>query len=396
MHDFRKTGEKVSEQGVFATGKNSRATEQGSPISEHNSQVTEHTLRTAMPESQQAVLSASHIVKHFPAGGAPWNKKYVHAVDDVSLELKPGSVIALVGESGSGKSTVARMLAQLIQVTDGKIYLHGKPVKVKGGRAFREYSNEVQMIFQDPFASLNSIHTVRYILSRAVKVHHRQLKGKKLEQAVLALLERVRLTPAATYIDKFPHELSGGQRQRVSIARALAGDPKVLLADEPISMLDVSIRLGILNLLKELRDKDHIAILYITHDVASARYFADETIVLYAGRVAERGRSEEVTQHSAHPYTRLLVSAAPDPDNLGQTMDIPKGEVPSLIDPPSGCRFRTRCPFATDLCAKKVPPLMTAPTGQLVACWAYSSEEGRPVIPADSQAHDYQQEGEKE
>lgn len=181
---------------------------------------------------------------------------------------------------------------------------------------------------------------------------------------MIELLQRVKLTPAARYIDKFPHELSGGQRQHISIARALAADPKVLLADEPISMLDVSIRLGILNLLKDLRDNYGIAILYITHDVASARYFADETLVMYAGRIIERGNSEMVTQHPAHPYTDLLVNSAPDPDHFNALRGEAKGEAPSLIDPPSGCRFRTRCPFATELCAAQLPPTVKAATGQ--------------------------------
>ncbi|MCL2113757.1 ABC transporter ATP-binding protein [Lactococcus protaetiae] len=317
------------------------------------------------------VLSAKHIVKHFPVGGIK-RDKVVHATDDVSLDLYAGQVVALVGESGSGKSTIAKLLSQLVPITSGTIELNGQPVKAKSGKGFREYTNQVQMIFQDPFGSLNAVHTIRYILGRALQIHKKGLRGKKLEEAVIELLQRVKLTPAERYIDKFPHELSGGQRQRVSIARALAADPKVLLADEPISMLDVSIRLGILNLLKDLRDNEGIAILYITHDVASARYFADETLVMYAGRVIERGPSEMVTQHPAHPYTDLLVNSAPDPDALNALRGEAHGEAPSLIDPPSGCRFRTRCPFATELCAREVPPTVRAATGQEVACWLYT------------------------
>ena len=324
------------------------------------------------------VLSAKHIVKHFPVGGLK-RDRVVHATDDVSLDLYAGQVVALVGESGSGKSTIAKLLMQLNPITSGTIELNGKPVVAHSGRKFKAYSNEVQYIFQDPFGSLNSIHTVRYILGRALQIHKKGLHGAKLEQAIIELLQRVKMTPAERYIDKFPHELSGGQRQRINIARALAADPKVLLADEPISMLDVSIRLGILNLLKELRDEYGIAILYITHDVASARYFADETLVMYAGRVIERGPSEVVTQHPAHPYTDLLVNSAPDPDKLNALRGEAKGEAPSLIDPPSGCRFRTRCPFATDLCAQEVPPTVKAPTGQEVACWLYTDNPGAMV-----------------
>lgn len=327
---------------------------------------------------ESPVLSAKNIVKHFPVGGLK-RGKVVHATEDVSLDLYAGKVVALVGESGSGKSTIAKLLSQLVPITSGTIELNGVEAHAASGRKFKEYTNQVQMIFQDPFGSLNSIHTIRYILGRALQIHKRGLHGAKLEGAVIELLQRVKLTPAERYIDKFPHELSGGQRQRVSIARALAADPKVLLADEPISMLDVSIRLGILNLLKDLRDNEGIAILYITHDVASARYFADETLVMYAGRVIERGKSEMVTQHPSHPYTDLLVNSAPDPDSLNALRGEAHGEAPSLIDPPSGCRFRTRCPFATDLCAQEVPPTVKAATGQEVACWLYTDHPGAMV-----------------
>ncbi|MFT8358015.1 ABC transporter ATP-binding protein [Bifidobacterium aquikefiri] len=338
--------------------------------------------QTVPDNIRKPVLSAQHVTKHYPVSGFG-KKNVVHAADDVSLDLYSGQVVALVGESGSGKSTIAKLLAQLEPITSGSIKLDDKEVRVSSGHHFRWYASQVQMIFQDPFGSLNSIHTVNYILGRALQIHHRHLRGEKLDKSIRALLTRVKLTPPERYVDKFPHELSGGQRQRVSIARALAADPKILLADEPISMLDVSIRLGILNLLEELRDKDGIAILYITHDVASARYFADETLVMYAGRIVERGDSETVTQHPAHPYTALLVGSAPDPDQLADIAHAARGEAPSLIHPPSGCRFRTRCPFATAICAAKVPPYFTSPHGQQVACWLYSDEPDTPVRGGD-------------
>jgi peptide/nickel transport system ATP-binding protein len=239
------------------------------------------------------------------------------------------------------------------------------------------------MIFQDPYASLNPIHTVRYTLTRSLRIHSPRLRGSALDAGLIELLERVQLRPAQRYIDKFPHELSGGQRQRVAIARALAADPEVLLADEPISMLDVSIRLGILNLLRTLRDDLHLAILYITHDIASARYFADETVVMYAGRIVETGDSESVTQDPAHPYTQLLVRSAPDPDRLARLGSAPssgaRGEAPSLVAPPSGCRFHPRCPHAAELCRTQAPPLLAvapaSPAGapeRRAACWLYS------------------------
>jgi len=337
----------------------------------------------------EVVLEAEELTKHFPvtrgvralvSGGyrdvlglvrgrrvsaaSSSGRLVVHAVDDVSLALRRGRVTALVGESGSGKSTVARLLAQLYPRTGGDVRLSGTVTTVRGGRRFRAYSGRVQMIFQDPFASLNPVHTVRYHLTRALRIHNRVGRGKaETDAALWDLLRKVQLTPPERYADKFPHELSGGQRQRVAIARALAAGPEALLADEPVSMLDVSIRLGILNLLRDLKEQMHLAILYITHDIASARYFADDTQVMYAGRIVEGGDSESVTQHPAHPYTRLLIASAPDPDRIaegrgrdGALAEEEAGEPASLIFPPSGCRFNPRCPHVMDICRSEVPP----------------------------------------
>ncbi|ROS25959.1 ABC transporter ATP-binding protein [Cellulomonas sp. PhB150] len=330
-------------------------------------------------DGEAPVLQAVKMQKRFPVRGFR-SHDVVHAVDDVDIDLYRGRVVALVGESGSGKSTIARLLAQLMPVTGGQVLLHGEDATVKNRRAFRRYVRRVQMIFQDPFGSLNPIHTVRYMLSRSLRIHRGRLRGPELESALEELLTRVQLTPPSRYIDKFPHELSGGQRQRVAIARALAADPEVLLADEPISMLDVSIRLGILNLLRDLRDRMHIAILYITHDIASARYFADRTMVMYAGRVVESGDSESVTQDPKHPYTQLLVRSAPDPDDLDARARGARGEAPSLVRPPTGCRFNPRCPFATDLCRTETPPLLAVGEGRQAACWGYSDRADRPVL----------------
>ncbi|RZT19686.1 peptide/nickel transport system ATP-binding protein [Kribbella sp. VKM Ac-2569] len=328
----------------------------------------------------EVVLEAEGLTKHFPVRRGlrdllTREHKAVHAVDDVKLTLRRGRVTALVGESGSGKSTVARLLAQLYARTSGDIRLHGEPVTVRGGRKFRAYCRQVQMIFQDPFASLNPTHTVRYHLTRSLRIHGR---AGDLEDNLRDLLVQVQLTPPERYLDKFPHELSGGQRQRVSIARALGADPEALLADEPVSMLDVSIRLGVLNLLRDLKERLNLAILYITHDIASARYFADETLVMYAGRMVEGGDSETVTQNPAHPYTRLLIESAPDPDRLGELStpeDQAGGEPPSLIAPPTGCRFNPRCVHAMPKCTTDLPPRFELPiAGHWAACWLY--EEG--------------------
>jgi peptide/nickel transport system ATP-binding protein len=348
-----------------------------------------------LDDEAAVVLEAEGLTKHFPIRQGPVRRRgrealtrrvrSVQAVDDVSLTLRRGRVTALVGESGSGKSTVARLLAQLYPRTAGDIRLHGESVTVKGGRKFRAYCRQVQMIFQDPFASLNPVHTVRYHLTRALKIHGNAGKGDaELEQALNGLLERVQLTPPDRYVDKFPHELSGGQRQRVAIARALGADPEALLADEPVSMLDVSIRLGVLNLLRDLKERLHLAILYITHDIASARYFADDTLVMYAGRMVEGGDSETVTQRPAHPYTQLLIDSAPDPDRLltdgagsGTTpRDAGGGEPPSLIDPPPGCRFHPRCPSAMERCKTQSPPRFDVSdgAGHWAACWLYDTD----------------------
>lgn len=319
------------------------------------------------------VLETVGLTKHFPVRRG--RGRFVHAVDGIDIRLLRGTVVALVGESGSGKSTVARLLAQLLPVTAGEIRLDGVAVSARSGRKFRRYVRSVQMILQDPFASLNPIHTVRYVLGRSIRIHHPRAGKAEREGLLNGLLTRVDLSPPERYLDKFPHELSGGQRQRVAIARALGATPQVLLADEPVSMLDVSIRIGVLNLLKSLKETYHLAILYITHDIASARYFADTTMVMYAGQIVERGPSEQVTQHPAHPYTQLLIASAPDPDQLtGRAGRPATGEPPSLITPPTGCRFHPRCPFAMERCRTTAPPTFAVEDDQEAACWLYAAD----------------------
>src|SRR5690349_6201233 len=239
------------------------------------------------------ILEARHLRKYFPLRGVKLfgPKSVVHAVEDTSLALYPGRALALVGESGSGKTTIARLLARLYEPTSGTILFRGKPVQ--GTLGLKAYRRHVQLVFQDPFSSLNSVHDVRYHLSRPLRIHGHVQKSFKEREQILALLNRVSLSPAEQFITKFPHQLSGGQRQRVAIARSLATRPEVLLADEPVSMLDVSIRLDVLNLLLRLKDEEHLAFLFITHDIASARYFAEETLVMYAGQSVEGGPSDK-------------------------------------------------------------------------------------------------------
>jgi peptide/nickel transport system ATP-binding protein len=338
------------------------------------------------------LLEARGLTKHFAvhdgAGTsrvrlAAASRPVVHAVEDVSLGLPPARVTAVVGESGSGKSTLARLLARLIMPTSGQVLLGGRAVP-RGRRRRLDYSRTVQMVLQDPFASLNPVHDVRYHLSRPLRVHGLAHSGADLDEKMAGLLERVALTPAEAFLRKYPHELSGGQRQRVAIARALAVQPQVLLADEPVSMLDVSIRLGVLNLLGDLRDREKLAILYITHDIASARYLADKIVVMYAGQLIESGPAVAVTDQPAHPYTQLLLSAAPDPERPTQPQLSGRGAPPSLVRPPSACRFRTRCPHAMPVCAERIPPAFPAGPGHTSACWLLdtAAEHAPPTAPA--------------
>ncbi len=323
------------------------------------------------------VLEGRNLTKTFwvkQGRGLFARKAPVHAVDNVSVSLEARKVTAFVGESGAGKTTVARILAAIIKPDRGTVLLDGKPVPA--GRP-RSYARQVQMVFQDPFASLNPVHRVRHNLTRPLQIHH--LGGPDSEAVVESLLARVALRPPAQFADRFPHELSGGQRQRVAIARALAVRPRVLIADEPVSMLDVSIRLGVLNLIADLRREEKLAVLYITHDIASARYLADTIVVMYAGQLVEVAPSEELTDHPAHPYTQLLLSAAPDPDRAQPPQLAGRGAPPSLLAPPSGCRFHPRCPHAMEVCRLKAPPSVTVGADHIAACWLH-------VDPAERQA----------
>jgi peptide/nickel transport system ATP-binding protein len=331
------------------------------------------------PVLEAPILDAHSLTKHFPIRGG-----VVHAVDDVSLVIPAGSITAIVGESGSGKSTLARMLARLIKPTSGALLLDGQFASAPA-QARREYAKAVQLVLQDPFSSLNPIHDVRYHLARPLKVHKLAGKSASLDEAIGRLLARVSLSPPALFAGKLPHELSGGQRQRVAIARALAVEPRLLLADEPVSMLDVSIRLGVLNLLADLRESNGLAIVYVTHDIASARYLADVVAVMYAGKIVESGPAGVITGQPAHPYTELLLSAAPNPQRRAATATIVrasgttapivrgKGASPNLVSPPPGCRFHPRCPHAMRICASKVPAMTHISPGHVSACWLHAS-----------------------
>ncbi len=322
--------------------------------------------------AEAPILSVQSLTKHFSVGTG-LRPKLVRAVQEMTFDLHRGEVIALVGESGSGKSTTARLIARLYEPTSGTILFKGKNVLKQSRGDTLRYRRELQMIFQDPFSSLNSVHTVRHHLERPLRIH-RHVPAREMAARVGALLETVGLTPGADYASKYPHQLSGGQRQRVAIARALAVEPEVILADEPISMLDVSIRMGILNLMDRMKRERGIGFLYITHDLASARYFADRTMVMYAGYIVEWADSETLVQQPAHPYTQLLLAAVPDPARGLKTEQIDaRGEITIAANMAVGCPFANRCPAVMEQCRTIMPPVSQVGPGHFTRCHLYPS-----------------------
>jgi len=309
-----------------------------------------------------SALEVRELSKNFAIGGTI-RRQHVHAVEDVSFSLQPGRITALVGESGSGKSTVARLIARLYDPTSGSVLFDGGDVaRVRSRKEVLRYRSQVQLIFQDPFGSLNPVKTVMHHIERPLRIH-RIVPGSRVEERVHELLQTVGLVPPEEIAAKYPHELSGGQRQRVAIARALAVEPKVVLADEPTSMLDVSIRIGILNLMLKLKEERDIAFLYVTHDLASARYLADDILVMYAGQIVERGPIEQVLAEPLHPYTRLLLAAV----HAERIADRGSG-ASAAVDPREGCRFVERCPLAVPVCSVMTPQLVEARPSQSARC----------------------------
>jgi len=327
-------------------------------------------MSSSLPQAQP-ILEVSHLSKHFPVGTFLTSRRKVHAVEDISFSVERAQVVALVGESGSGKTTVLRMVARLLPVTSGRILFDGTDIlQAEPRQASLAYRRRVQLIFQDPFASLNAVHPIEHHLERPLRIHHKTGTPEEMHERVCELLETVDLKPAEEIARRYPHQLSGGQRQRVAIARALAVDPELILADEPISMLDVSIRMGVLNLIARLKEERRISFVYITHDLASARYIGDKIMVMYAGHMVEGGDSETIMGDAAHPYTQLLLSAVPDPrSGLRTRKDTgARGEVPSLIDPPPGCPFAARCPQVKEVCRQRMPGMTTVKPGHWVRC----------------------------
>jgi oligopeptide/dipeptide ABC transporter ATP-binding protein len=300
-------------------------------------------------------------------------KMFVRAVDGISFKIGNREIFALAGESGSGKTTTGRLVLRLIKPTDGKIFFKGKDITNIPENEMKPIRRKMQVVFQDPYESLNPRMTVESIVSEPLRVHGIS-DQKEISERVLKALENVQLIPPEEFLFRFPHEMSGGQRQRVALARALVLNPEFIVADEPVSMLDVSIRAEILNLMLSLKEKLNTSFLYITHDLALARHIADRIAVMYLGKIVETGSVDDVILEPLHPYTQCLLTAVPNPDPASKRAKVViKGEIPSPINPPSGCRFHTRCPkFMGDICRTREPQLTDTGKGRLVACHLYT------------------------
>ena len=325
-------------------------------------------------ENRDVVLRVKDLKKYFELHVGMfklWGEPiYVKAVDGISFDIHRGEVLGLVGESGCGKTTTGRLLTRLEDPTAGSILFHGEDIAKLKGKQLKEYRRNVQMIFQDPYESLNPRFTVLKTVMEPLIIHGIGETYEDRVEMVIKALEDAELKPAEEYLERFPHELSGGQRQRVAIARALVLRPQFIVADEPVSMLDVSIRAGVMNLMLDLKDKYGIPLLFITHDIAVARYMSNRIAVMYLGKIVEMGETDEVIFNHHHPYTKALISAVPvpDPDHKHGRVEI-KGEIPSPINLPTGCRFWPRCPYAQKgLCDVKDPPLVEVRKGHYVAC----------------------------
>jgi peptide/nickel transport system ATP-binding protein len=323
--------------------------------------------------SAAPTLEVRDLVKHFPVRGGG-GRIVVQAVSGVSFELQRGKTLGLVGESGSGKSTVGRCVLRLLEPTSGTVRFEGVDLLGLHNRELRRYRRRMQIVFQDPYASLDPRMNVASIISEPLRIHG--VEGDK-GQKVRDLLALVGLNPE--HGNRYPHEFSGGQRQRVGIARAIALEPTMLVLDEPVSALDVSIQAGVVNLLEDLQDRLNLTYLIIAHDLSVVRHISDEIAVMYLGKLVERGPAERVYEHPQHPYTQALLSAVPVPEpniERARTRIMLEGDVPSPVAPPSGCRFRTRCWKAQDKCAQEEPALIDRGAGHPVAC---HFAEGSPV-----------------
>lgn len=314
---------------------------------------------------ENVILEVSGLTKHFKAG----NKQVVHAVDGVSFKLEKGKTLGLVGESGCGKSSCARTIIRLYEPTSGKIIVDGEDITNLSQKALKPVRKKMQMIFQDPYASLNARMTVRDIIAEPLMAHKIIKKKSEADEFVFPMLERMGLSKE--HASRYAHEFSGGQRQRIGIARALILQPKLVICDEPISALDVSIQAQVINLLRDYQQEKELSYLFIAHDLSMVRYVSDEIGVMYLGQLVEMSEANEIYKHPLHPYTKGLLGSVPiaDPKRAREKEKSSiEGDIPSPIAPPSGCRFHTRCPYATAQCSEEVPKLREVSAGHKVAC----------------------------
>jgi len=328
------------------------------------------------------ILESTKVVKHFGGRGLLSSPTIVRAVDGVSLAVEHGETFAIVGESGCGKSTLGRLLLRLIEPTSGDVRYEGRSILDLGPTEMRRLRREMQIIFQDPFASLNPRMNVRDIVGEPIWLHG-LASGSEKQDRVADLLRTVGLIPS--HGDRYPHEFSGGQRQRIGIARALAGEPKLIIGDEPVSALDVSIQAQIINLLEHLKDRFGLTLIIIAHDLAVIRHMSDRVAVMYLGEIVELSDTNGLFDNPLHPYTQALLTAIPVPSPINrQPKPLLQGDVPSPAAPPSGCRFHTRCPHARALCREEHPALEPAPDGRLVAChfWREIQNAGSGALKA--------------
>ena len=313
--------------------------------------------------AEEILLEARDLVKEFPAG----RKKAVHAVSGVSLTIRQGETLALVGESGCGKSTLGRVLMGLIPPTSGRVLFEGRDITAMKAKDFRPLQRQMQLVFQDPYASLDPRMTVRDIIAEPLETWKVTRTREETTKRVLELMAEVGVSGEFLY--RYPHQFSGGQRQRIGIARAIALDPKLIICDEPVSALDVSVQSQVLNLLKDLQEEKKLTYLFISHDLSVVRFMSDRVCVMFLGKVCEIGDTKDIYEAPLHPYTRFLLEAIPkaDPEARLEDKNILQGDIPSPIDPPKGCRFHTRCPYATEKCREEEPELRSV-GGRQVAC----------------------------